>query len=283
VKRASQTLVYKQEMWRHLSDYKVSALGVKPNGIWRKKHPEYAHILPFGYQHLNILEPYRDEFWKFFRGKKISLHSGFRHLSSSQAMCFNLFFPFLAEDKKHLQLLRQIFTTNSVIEDAVFEDVLDATEGTSFDFWFKTAESRKLFELKLTESGFGKAKADDAHISKFKTVYSRALKGKFDPSCCSCDVFLKHYQLMRNVWNLDIGTGDTLVCIVPKANSCLAKEIEFLKNCLSERYRQRVSSRYLEDLATALEEIIPADADRMKDHFRLFREKYLPPDSCGVI
>ncbi len=100
VKPASQTPLYKQEMWRHLSDYKVSALGVKPNGIWRKNHPEYAHILPFGYQHLNILEPYRDEFWKFFRGNTINLHTGFHHLSSSQAMVLHLFFPFLAEDKK---------------------------------------------------------------------------------------------------------------------------------------------------------------------------------------
>jgi hypothetical protein len=64
MKRVTQTLSYKQEMWRHLADYKVSALGVKKNGIWRKNHREYAHILPFGYQHLNILEPYREEFWR---------------------------------------------------------------------------------------------------------------------------------------------------------------------------------------------------------------------------
>ena len=56
--RTSRTLSYKQQMWRHLADYKVSALTVKKNGIWRKNHREYAHILPFGYQHLNILEPY---------------------------------------------------------------------------------------------------------------------------------------------------------------------------------------------------------------------------------
>ncbi len=47
--------------------------------------------------------------------------------------------------------MRLIFTTDSVIEDAGFEAVFDATEGTNFDFWFKTADSRKLFEIKLTE------------------------------------------------------------------------------------------------------------------------------------
>jgi hypothetical protein len=80
---------------------------------------------------------------------------------------------------------------------------------------------------------------------------------------------------MRNVWNLDVGTGDTLVCIVPKANSCLTKEIDFLKKCVSEQYRRRVSVLYLEDLAATVEETIPDDAVRMKEHFRLLSRKYL--------
>jgi len=276
VKRATQTLSYKQEMWRHLADYKVSVLGVNLNGIWRKNRREYAHILPFGYRHLNILEPYREEFWQFFRGTFINLHSDFHHLSSSQAMCFNLFFPFVAEDKKHLRILSGLFSTDGAIEDARFEVVLVPAEGTNFDFCLQTAKARKLFEIKLTEADFGKAKADVSHISKFQTIYSAALNGKFDPGCCSCDVFLKHYQLMRNVWNLNVGTGDTLVCVVPKANSCLMEEIEFLKKCLSEPYRERVSVHYLEDLAATVEKIIPDDAPRMKEHFRLFRRKYLP-------
>ena len=274
---SEQTFSYKQEMWRHLADYKLSALGVKKNGIWRKNHREYAHILPSVVQRLNILEPYRDEFWTYLERAHIKLHSDFHHLSSSQAMCFNLFFPFVAEEE-HLQLLTRIFTTDGVIEDTGFEAVLDATEGTNFDFCFKTGESRTLFEVKLTESDFGKAKPDESHITKFETIYSPALNGKFASGFFTCDVFLNHYQLMRNVWNLGVGTGDTLVCVVPKANSCLAKEIEFLKNCLSEPYRQRVSVHYLEDVAATVKKIIPEDADRLKEHFRQFRHKYLLDD-----
>jgi hypothetical protein len=71
-------------------------------------------------------------------------------------------------------------------------------------------------------------------------------------------------------------------CIVPQANGLLTKETDILKNCLSHPYRERVSIRYLEDLGTALEETIPADPDRMKEHFRLFREKYLPGFSAEV-
>jgi hypothetical protein len=270
------TFSYKQEMWRHLARYKESGLGVNQNGIWRKNHREYSHILPFGYQHLNILEPYREEFWKFFRSTTVKLHSDFHHLSSSQAMCFNLFFPFVAEDKKHLQILRDVFSTDEAIVGAAFEVVLNPVERSNFDFCITTAKSKQLFEIKLTEPDFGNAKTDESHLSKFQTVYVPALDGKFDPNFCSCDVFLKHYQLMRNVWNLDVGTSDTLVCIVPKANNSLTEEIKFLKKCLSEPYRERVSVHYLEDLAATLEKTIPNNAVRMKEHLRLFGQKYLP-------
>ncbi len=38
----------------------------------------------------------------------------------------------------------------------------------------------------------------------------------------------------------------------------------------------RVNVHYLEDLSVTVGKIIPNDATRMKEHFRLFREKYLP-------
>lgn len=271
---AAWTSLYREKMWRHLADYKQYVLGVQRNGVWRGNNKEYPHILPFGYQHLNILETYREEFWKFFRTSTIKLHSDFHHLSSSQAMCFNLFFPFLVEDKKHMQILRKLFPTDEPIKDGEFEVVLNPAEGTNFDFCIATSKSKKLFEIKLTEPDFGSAKPDESHLSKFQTVYLPSMDGKFSPGFCSREVFLRHYQLMRNVWNLDVGTCDTLVCVVPKANSCLTREIEFLKKCLSEPYRARVNVHYLEDLVATVEKAIPDDAPRMKEHFRQFRGKY---------
>ncbi len=132
-------LSYKQEMWRHLAEHKVSTLGVTSNGIWRRNRREYPHILPFGYQHLNILEPYRDEFWKFFRQTSIGLHSDFHHLSSSQAMCFNLFLPFVIEEKYRLQMLAGIFLTDAAVDGVRFEAVLNPVERTNFDLCIDTA------------------------------------------------------------------------------------------------------------------------------------------------
>jgi len=96
VVRGDQTSSYKQEMWRNLADYKASSLGVKKNGIWRKNGREYAHILPSESQQLNILEPYRDQFWGYVGKAQFKLHSDFHHLSSSRicaSTCFSYSSP----------------------------------------------------------------------------------------------------------------------------------------------------------------------------------------------
>lgn len=266
---------YKKAMWRHLAQYKVSALGIHSNGFWKKNGKEYAHILPLEVGARNILEPYREEFWMWFRTQTIKLHSDFHHLSSSQAMCFNLFFPFVAEDGKYLQTLRDVFAVDGVVREARFEVILNNEEATNFDFCI-TADSKTLFELKLTEEAFGGTTSDESHLSKFERVYSPALDGKFKLGFCSSEVFLQHYQIMRNVWNLEAGTADKLVFVVPKANSSFTRDLAFLDSCLSDAYRPRVSVAFLENVLKAIEVNIPRDATRMREHFKEFRQKYLP-------
>lgn len=141
---------YKETMWGHLAKYKVSVLDVHSNGFWKKNRKEYPHILPLEKLELNILEPYRKEFWIWFRKQTIELHSDFHHLSSSQAMCFNLFFPFVAESGKHVQKLREVFAVDGVVREARFELILNEQESTNFDLCI-TADSRSLFEVKLTK------------------------------------------------------------------------------------------------------------------------------------
>jgi len=172
--------------------------------------------------------------------------------------------------------LRAIFSLNEAIEDAEFEFTPDPAEGTNYDFCITTAKSKKFFELKLTEEKFGTAQADESHLTKFQNTYLPTLDGKFKPGSTSCEDFLKHYQLMRNVWGLGIRTLDSFACIVPQANDSLADEIAFLAECLSEPYRDRVKVYYLEDFVVTLEKSIPCELERMRQLLRLFRAKYLP-------
>lgn len=269
---------YKKIIWQHLANYKVSVLGIAANGFWKRNLQEYPHILPLENRELNILGPYREEFWSWFRTQTIKLHPDFHHLSSSQAMCFNLFFPFVAEKGKHIQQLRDMFPVDGIVREARFEAVLNEQEGTNFDFHV-TADSSILFEVKLTEEAFGGATPDVSHLSKFERVYSPALAGKFKPAFCSSDVFLRHYQIMRNVWNLEASKADKLVCLVPKANVSLARDLGFLDSCLSDTYRPRVCVAFLEDVLNAVEVNVPDGATRMREHFSEFRQKYIPDAS----
>jgi len=264
---------YDEIMKQHLSGYKVSALGLHSNGIWKGK--EYTHILPVEYRELNILEPYRIEFWKWFEKQKIKLHVYFHHLSSSQAMCFNLFFPFIAENKTYVQTLGDVFGLSGTIQDAQFEVVFNALEFTNFDFCI-TADSKCLFEIKFTEENFGKESPDESHVSKYNRVYSPQMAGKFSEEYSSCDAFLRNYQIMRNAWNLEPHTVDRLVFLVPKSNTRLEADLTVLDRCLSKAYRPRISVVFLEEIVQAFEKTLPQSAARIHEHFRQFRPKYLP-------
>ena len=93
---------FQQRAKQWLSTYKRDVLGVEEDGIWLRNRKAYPHILPQEKYQLNILPSFRDEFWKWFPSQRIQLHSDFHHLNSSQAVCFNLFFPMLRNDGQGL-------------------------------------------------------------------------------------------------------------------------------------------------------------------------------------
>lgn len=167
----------------HFRNYKRDVLGVVRNGNWHGV--EYAHILPSDRRERNIIEPYRDEFWDYWAAQEKEgrhLHEGFSHLNSSQGFCFNLFFPFLADDGQLLDSLPAIFGLPSEhIRSAEFE--CRAQDGTYMDFCFSTDRRRVLLEIKLSEAGFGTAPEDEEHIRKLDTVYATR-RSYFAPSFC---------------------------------------------------------------------------------------------------
>ena len=113
-------------------------------------------------------------------------------------------------------------------------------------------------------------------MHKYKHVYAPALDGKVAAELCSCEIFLRHYQMMRNIWALDPASVDTLVFLVPRANERLKDEITLIYRCISEQYRNRVSVSYLEDVIDEIESAIPVGEIRLVEHFKQFRQKYIP-------
>jgi hypothetical protein len=101
-------MTYDELIKSNLASYKLKRLGVEQNGVWKKNNSRYKHILSECLKNLNILETFRREFWEYYESGQlgaIKLHPDFHHLNSSQAMAFNLFFPFMYQNKLFLPLL----------------------------------------------------------------------------------------------------------------------------------------------------------------------------------
>lgn len=246
---------FQKERKAFLAGYKRNVLGVIEDGIWRNNKQTYPHILPVAQQQLNILSTIREEFWDWFRVHDITLHTDFHHLNSSQALCFNLFFPLLADNarpfKKVLDALR---ISGEPALGATFEFQPDRAEGTCFDFMLPMASGARIyFELKYTESKFGKAPADSDHIDKFQRVYQRRLSGRFEESFCCQDRFLANYQIVRNIWHLDLESADIAVFLFPGANRLLRQDEAIIQNCVTEAFQSRVQIYYLENFLALLQ------------------------------
>jgi len=90
-----------------LAQYKREVLNVHEDGIWLRTVNHTAHFANRKAP-VDILSAFRDQFWTWFPQQNIRLHSDFHHLNSSQALCFNLFFPLLMSDGEGLPSIVKI-------------------------------------------------------------------------------------------------------------------------------------------------------------------------------
>jgi hypothetical protein len=247
---------YNAAVRAHLSRYKAETLGVAEHGVWSGNGKPYPHILPDSMYGQNILAPIRTDVLAYMKQHGISRHRDFHHLNSSQALCFNLFFPFfMGPHRDPAPLLRALGLPAREVTDASFEHVKDAAEGTNFDF-FATFESvgaaasqpRLHIEVKFTERGFGTCADDEAHRAKLRHRYRRTLEGKVDSAALKDEMFFAHYQFWRNVAYADVSQDSTVLFLVPRGNVGLVREWEAISALLTEAVRPAVRHAFLEDV-----------------------------------
>lgn len=251
---------YHLRLREHLARYKREVLGVAADGTWRYRGEAipYPHILPVDQQHLNVLGGVRDEFWVYWDYQKrqarrpAKLHRNFAHLTSSQALAFNLFFPFLGSSRAAPEaLLGALGVENEPMVDWRFEEVLDQREGTNFDVAMTLASGRRvLVEVKLTERAFGTCTNDAEHRDKLAAVYAPRLVGKVPDDVARAPAFFGRYQILRNVSYADAAA--TVVFLVPRENVALAEGTAFIRDTVLAAYRPAVQVVYLEDVLAHL-------------------------------
>jgi len=263
----------------HLGNYKRQQLGVQENGVvlHRGKERPKQHVLPHAQRQLNILEPYRTSFFASSHAG-MHFHRYFHHLNSSQAMCINLFYPLIAEEKLNMLLGFLGIKPESgwTPEFEKQSSVETAGRRTSFDFHLGHPEAGDIyFDVKYSEVDFGKGRNDEEHRKKFQATYRPLLESSiYLRECCRDEAFfLGKYQLLRNLVHLS--EHALVVLLVPAANRDIAMRArEAWHQFLTDAGREKLVIVYLEDLLDGLEEA--AKGDPLAAYYTQFRNKYLP-------
>lgn len=265
---------YEKTVKGFLSDYKLERLCIKQKGIWKNNQKEYSHILPEKLMKLNIIETYRKEFWNYSSKNTIKLHKDFHHLNSSQALCFNLFYPFIEENKLDI-LLNEMKLKLSGKYNCFFEMILDKQEKTNFDFLITVGKAIKIcFECKYTERKFDTTKDDKKHIERYNEMYKSRIEGKIKSQYSSGSNFYNNYQIIRNLSYLTDNTY--VVFIYPNRNDNLnnVKKLIFTQ-IVAKKYKNNVRIIYLENLIEDLLKELKQREPKLYTHFVLFKEKYI--------
>jgi len=266
-----------------LSSYKKESLRVTDRGIFRYKGKDLYkdHILPTKFRNQNIIRFYRDLFFAS-PSSAINYHRYFHHLNSSQALCINLFYPLMAENKLNI-VLDLLGITESQVVESCFEKESDLEIGTgrktNFDFFMQLIDRTKIyFEIKYSETGFGSAKKDDAHKRKFAATYQPLLKNNdfIDPKFCKMNYFLDAYQIMRNISH--INEESLVVFVYPMANKKIHRQAQsVIEKLLTDKGKRRYKILLLEP---TIEEILHrVQNPKLHEHFMEFKHKYLSHDA----
>ena len=265
----------------HFRAYKARHLPDVPDGVLHHNGVplEYPHILPKERFDLNILPSIRAPFWRWFESQhgNIKLHHFFHHLNSSQALCFNLLFPFLADDGKtvDVRLLRALAIDSKSAFSGQFETVLGKDENTNFDFYLEAESGRKVFcELNFSETEFGSCEDDERHRVELELHYRPYLQGHIDAHWFDGKTFFENYQILRSVSYLARDPDSTLFFIFPEANESLRRSEETIAKVAADALGRRVMILHLEVLLERVRALI-GDEPALLDHFDQFTEKYV--------
>ena len=259
---------------QRLATYKQDVLGVAEDGLWRKGQA-YPHILPSDRKELNILPPYREEFWQKATADKIKLHTDFHHLNSSQAAAFNLFFPALVESATtQCALVNALVGKEGAIDQWTFEAIPDSDEGTNFDLFIQLQTGGKIYvEVKFTELSFGAANPDDAHRTKLEGLYRQRLTDLVTAGFLEEASFFPNYQLLRNI-SYCVPGRDSVIFVVPAGNTAVRNHADVVLSGALKPGSDGVVVVTIEQIVTTLSSI-DGQPQRWYDHYRMFQEKYL--------
>jgi len=279
-------MTYEERLRAHLAKYKFRVLRVLESGLWKGARTgvvaKRPYVLPPESLRLNILAPFRERFWAEFDGGKGSevrapqLQRDFAHLTSSQAMCFNLFYPLVADRAWARSFVQGVLgLKDAAPKTLAFEYAEDPEEGTHFDFFIELERGGKVYlETRLCELGFGSTELEERHRDKLAKIYAPRLAALVDQKWLEPEAFFRRYQLLRSLCYLD-KPQNLLFIVLPQANDSLRKALQVLPEITERALKDRVRMLFLEELLEKLKPLLRGRDEALKTHYREFEEKYL--------
>lgn len=282
--------LFKDNILKHLTEYKINYLGITTKGEWHKN--PYGHILPIKSKHdypminNNFIFDINSAKNKVSELEHIEKHYHMfaHHLNSSQIMCINFFAPFLLDNDKK-KILKKVLESccvglrignNSEIEKAIFEYTPNKREGTNFDFFLEFSKGEKIyFEIKYTEAEFGSIKIDklkpNRYIDKWENIYKSIAKGYTQD-----EFYAKgYYQINRNIIAQETNK-DYTVFIYPFDNENLdnlAKDLNYFNKPFMRFYNKPFNIDWYDLVKNAKEINNDPVLENLLD---MFENKYLP-------
>jgi restriction endonuclease-like protein len=268
---------YIDKIKQNLSKYKMKKFPDLEDGIWKTNKQKYSHILPEEKKYCNLLPIFRADLEKYIESQKVKLHTDFHHLNSSQAMCFNFFYPLFKERKleritEFLGFKNEKVDYNTVCFEKDGLEVDFEKRPTSFDFYLQTNTGMKIyFEIKYTENDFGKAKIDKNHTDKYDEIYSKFLN-PINVSFQSREMFLNNYQILRNLIHID--KDSFVVFLYPNGNLKIRQGAEKAKKVILKKdFKNNFFPIEWEQIHKKISSLI-TDI-KLRKHFVDFKDKYL--------
>jgi len=245
-------MTYQRTLKAHLAAFKVRELAIEDPGIFRYRDRDVPcdHILPWQHSERNLTDLARPLVQTYERKDPgLKRHRYFHHLNSSQAFAFNLFFPYFSGPESGASALLRALGQAAELMSWIPEAIPDKAEASNIDAIWRTSDGCTTFcEVKLSETGFGKAVADERRLRKLAEKYQPVLKNHVEPQALSPEVFFESYQFMRNVWHMIHDPANSLVFLLPRGNRGLWTALQHLMPLVVESTRNRIRAVAVEDL-----------------------------------
>jgi len=198
------------------------------------------------------------------------LHSGFHHMTSSQALAINLFGPMKAMND--FSLIWDKDNISLDLKEATmckFEHI--EKDITNFDFFIEDNGRKLYFEVKYSEVTIATKSCSKHNDERWEAFFKTPMTAILKDYTNAYALFFSQYQLWRNIIRV-VNDNSVTAFVFLAAREDLESEVQGAINKIKPEYARRIKIIHIDDICTRGEQ-----DRRFSKHYTEFRRKYIFP------